>query len=237
MSILRSRAALVALSVALLIPRVARAAEPVLDNDEKKTLYALGLVLAQNLAPFDLSEADLEILKAGVTDGVLGRTAKVELETYGPKIQELGQSRQGRIAEAEGKAATDFLTKMAAEKGAQKSDSGLIMTELKPGTGPMPAATDKVKVHYVGTLRDGTVFDSSVERGEPVTFPLNQVIPCWTEAVQKMKVGSKWKIVCPSAIAYGDQGAPPKIKPGAALTFEVELLEIVKDVPAPAPAH
>ena len=82
-----------------------------------------------------------------------------------------------------------------------------------------------MKVHYHGTLRDGTVFDSSVERGEPATFPLNRVIPCWTEGVQKMKVGGKAKLVCPSNIAYGDRGAPPKIKPGATLVFEVELLE------------
>jgi FKBP-type peptidyl-prolyl cis-trans isomerase FkpA/FKBP-type peptidyl-prolyl cis-trans isomerase FklB len=86
-----------------------------------------------------------------------------------------------------------------------------------------------VKVHYHGTLIDGTVFDSSVQRGQPATFPLNGVIPCWTEGVQRMKVGEKSRLVCPSQIAYGDRGAPPKIKPGATLVFEVELLEIVKE--------
>ena len=85
-----------------------------------------------------------------------------------------------------------------------------------------------MKVHYHGTLTDGTVFDSSVQRGEPATFPLDGVIPCWTEGVQKMKVGGKAKLVCPSAAAYGDRGQPPNIRPGAVLTFEVELLEIVK---------
>ena len=101
-------------------------------------------------------------------------------------------------------------------------------SEITPGTGDQPKATDKVKVHYQGTLIDGTVFDSSVQRGQPVTFALNQVIPCWTEGVQRMKVGGKSKLVCPSSIAYGDHGRPPKIKPGATLVFEVELLGIEK---------
>src|SRR6185295_3867195 len=94
-------------------------------------------------------------------------------------------------------------------------------------------ASDRVKVHYHGTLADGTVFDSSVDRGTPATFPLNGVIPCWTEGLQQMKVGGKSKLICPSDVAYGDRGSPPKIKPGSTLVFDVELLEIVA---APAPA-
>ena len=131
-------------------------------------------------------------------------------------------------AATEKKAAQAFLDKAAAEKGAKKTESGLIYTEIKPGTGEQPKATDKVKVHYTGTLTDGTVFDSSVQRGQPAEFPLNGVIKCWTEGVQLMKVGGKSKLVCPSDIAYGDRGSPPKIKGGAALVFEVELLEIEK---------
>ena len=103
----------------------------------------------------------------------------------------------------------------------------MVITTLKPGTGPSPKATDKVKVHYHGTLTDGTVFDSSVQRGQPATFALNSVIKCWTEGVQQMKVGGKSRLVCPADVAYGDRGAPPRIKPGATLVFEVELLEIV----------
>ena len=99
-------------------------------------------------------------------------------------------------------------------------------------TGAFPTASDTVKVHYHGTLRDGTVFDSSVDRGTPVDFPLNGVIPCWTEGVQKMKVGGKARLVCPASLAYGDRGAPPKIKPGAALVFDVELLGIGGAEPA-----
>jgi FKBP-type peptidyl-prolyl cis-trans isomerase FkpA/FKBP-type peptidyl-prolyl cis-trans isomerase FklB len=99
---------------------------------------------------------------------------------------------------------------------------------MKEGKGASPKETDTVKVHYHGTLTDGTVFDSSVQRGEPATFPLAQVIPCWTEGVQRVKVGGKSRLICPANLAYGDRGAPPKIKPGATLVFEVELLDIVK---------
>jgi len=109
-----------------------------------------------------------------------------------------------------------------------KTASGLIYTELKAGSGPSPAATDTVKVNYRGTLADGTEFDSSYKRGQPAEFPLNRVIPCWTEGVQKMKVGGKAKLVCPPSIAYGDRGAGRAVPPGATLTFEVELLDIKK---------
>jgi FKBP-type peptidyl-prolyl cis-trans isomerase FkpA len=119
-----------------------------------------------------------------------------------------------------------FLDKAAAEPGAVKTSSGLVYKELKPGTGPSPKAADSVKVNYRGTLIDGTEFDSSYKRNEPITFPLNQVIPCWTEGVQKMKVGGKSQLVCPASIAYGERGSPPVIPPGATLVFEVELLGI-----------
>ena len=109
-----------------------------------------------------------------------------------------------------------------------RSDSGLVMVVLRPGEGPSPSLTDRVRVHYHGTLRDGTVFDSSVVREEPVVLSLNRVIPCWIEALQKMRTGEKVRITCPAQTAYGDQGAPPLIKPGAALAFEVELIEILE---------
>ena len=115
---------------------------------------------------------------------------------------------------------------MAATDGAITTDSGLVYLDLVVGEGAGPVATDTVTVHYHGTLSDGTVFDSSVERGEPASFPLNRVIPCWTEGLQLMKPGGKARLVCPSDIAYGDRGSPPRIKPGAALVFEVELLSI-----------
>ena len=212
-----------------LVATVASAAGPELKTDEQKTFYALGLAVSRSLGQFSLSDSELELVKAGITDGVQHKEQSgIELNTYGPKIQALQQARLGAVAAAEKKSGQAFLDKAATEKGATRTASGLIISTIKPGTGPAPKATDKVKVHYTGTLTDGTVFDSSVQRNEPATFPLNGVIPCWTEGLQLMKVGGKSKLVCPSALAYGDRGAPPTIKPGATLVFEVELLEIVK---------
>jgi FKBP-type peptidyl-prolyl cis-trans isomerase FkpA/FKBP-type peptidyl-prolyl cis-trans isomerase FklB len=202
------------------------AADPA--NDEQKTLYALGAAISQSLAPFTLNESELEFVKAGLVDGVLKRPQKVDMQVVGPKIQQMQQVRSAALADIEKKAGAGFLAKAAAEPGAKKTESGAIVTTIKEGKGATPKATDTVKVHYHGTLTDGTVFDSSVKRGEPATFPLNQVIKCWTEAVQLIKVGGKSKLVCPSGIAYGDRGSPPVIKPGATLVFEVELLDIVK---------
>ncbi len=216
-----------AVSIALLVaaPAFAGSGEP--TNDDQKTLYALGLAISQSLGTFALSESELDFVKSGLTDGALKRTPKADLQTFGPKIQQLQQARAAVVAEAEKKAGAAYLTKAAGEKGSTKTESGIVITTIKPGTGATPKPTDTVKVHYHGTLLDGTVFDSSVKRGEPATFPLSQVIKCWTEGVQQIKVGGKSRLVCPANLAYGDRGSPPAIKPGATLIFEVELLEIV----------
>ncbi len=225
--------ALAALCAALVVVPMVHAADPALDTDEQKTIYSIGLALSRNLAPFNLTPAELEIVEAGLKDGLFSKEKKVDLEKFGPKIQELAQGRAKAAAEVEKKASAGFLDKAAAEKGAKKTASGAIYQETKAGTGEAPKPTDKVKVHYHGTLTDGTVFDSSKERGQPATFPLNGVIKCWTEGVGMMKVGGTAKLVCPSDTAYGDRGSPPKIKPGATLVFDVELLEIVKDATPP----
>jgi FKBP-type peptidyl-prolyl cis-trans isomerase len=219
----------------------APAADADLATDEQKTLYAMGFELSKMIAPYSLTEKDLPPFQKGLKDGVTKAEPKVSLESYGgPKFAELAKSRAAVVADSEKKAAQPFLEKAAAEAGAKKTDSGLIYVEITPGTGKQPTTTDQVKVHYTGTLIDGTVFDSSVQRGQPATFPLGGVIKCWTEGLQLMKVGGKGKLICPPDIAYGDAQKGPLIKPGSTLVFEVELLEIMAPAEAPAakvPAH
>ncbi len=197
-------------------------------TEDQKTLYALGLVMSENLATFSLNESDVELVKAGFTDGALKRTRQVDLAVYGPKLKDLAQARSSAGAATEKASGSEFLSRAALEKGAVKTPAGFVIREIAPGTGPSPKPTDTVKVHYKGTLVDGTVFDSSIDRGEPAVFPLANVVPCWSQGVQMMKVGGKSRLVCPPELAYGDRGAPPQIKPGATLVFEVELLDIVK---------
>jgi FKBP-type peptidyl-prolyl cis-trans isomerase FkpA len=211
-------------------------ARPAIQSEDEKTLYALGLMLGRNVGTFNLNAHELEIVKAGMTDQVLGKKPIVELEQYGPKIQGLARSRAGAKATAEKEKSKGFLESAAKEPGAVKETSGLVYVPSKEGTGESPKPTDTVKVHYEGKLTDGTVFDSSIARGQPAEFPLNGVIPCWTEGLQKMKVGGKAKLVCPSTIAYGDQGRPPKIPGGATLVFQVELIEIANPAAPKAPA-
>jgi FKBP-type peptidyl-prolyl cis-trans isomerase FkpA len=195
-----------------------------LASDDDKTIYSLGLMVYRSLSQFDLSPAELEIVKRAVSDAAANKPA-VDLNTWGPKIQAFGTGRQSRVADREKASSKAYIEKAAAEPGAVKSDSGLIYFELKPGTGDSPKATDKVKVNYRGTFINGTEFDSSYSRNEPAEFPLNGVIKCWTEGVAKMKVGGKSRLVCPAAIAYGD-GGRPGIPGGATLVFEIELLSI-----------
>ncbi len=232
---MRIRSALaLALPITLALAATAHESKPP-QTDDQKALYAAGAVLAQNVASWGLKPEELGFLIEGLSDAASGKKLQVNLDEMRPKIQEFAQARAATAAAAEKKAAEPFLAKAAAEKGAKKTASGLVYTEVKAGSGPSPKAEDKVKVHYHGTLTDGTVFDSSVERGEPVSFPLRGVIPCWTEGVQLMKVGGKAKLVCPSEIAYGERGAPPRIKPGATLVFDVELLAIEPPALQPSP--
>lgn len=205
------------------------------QTEEQKTLYALGLMLGMRISSFNLSAAELEYVKAGLTDSVTSAKPKVDVAAYRPRIGELESKRFEKRATDEKARAKTFLEEAAKEPGAQKLPSGLVYKTLKPGTGESPAASDTVKVHYHGTLTSGQVFDSSVQRNEPAEFPLDRVVKCWTEGVQKMKVGEKARLVCPAEIAYGDRGSPPVIPGGATLIFEVELLGIKKkDAPAPA---
>ena len=206
-------------------PKPAAAAPAPLTTDEQKTVYALGLMMGQSISMFNLSPAELEIVKRALSDAAAGKPA-VELSEWGPKIQPLATSRSAAVAVKEKAASAAYLAKCAAEPGAVKTDSGMVYREVRAGTGASPKATDTVKVNYRGTLVNGTEFDSSYKRNEPAQFPLNGVIKCWTEGVQRMKVGGKSTLVCPSDLAYGDQGRP-SIPGGATLVFDIELLDIV----------
>lgn len=222
------RRLLLALLASLLLSGSAAGAPPELRTEEEKTFYALGLVVARSLAGFTLSPAELELVQAGLADAVLGRSPRVDLPAYVARLQELQRTRTAALAAAERKAGQAFLDRAATEPGATRTKSGLVIRTLKAGTGASPTGADQVRVHYHGTLTDGSVFDSSVTRGQPVVFPVGGVIPCWSEALQRMKAGGKSRIVCPPELAYGDRGMPPLIKPGATLVFEVELLEVIK---------
>lgn len=216
---------LVAAVAVATLPTSARAAAPA--TEDEKTFYALGLALSRNLATFGLDEKELGFVQEGLADGVLGREQKVDASKYQGRLQALVRQRQAAAAEKEKAAGEAFRKEAEKKKGVVKTASGLIFEELEQGTGDRsPKATDRVKVHYTGKLIDGTVFDSSVERGQPATFPLNGVIRCWTEGLQRMKVGEKARLICPPELAYGDRGAPPRIRPGATLVFDVQLLEI-----------
>jgi FKBP-type peptidyl-prolyl cis-trans isomerase len=205
-------------------------------TDEEKTIYAIGVAMSQSLARYNLSDAEVKLVQEGLADGLSGK-ATIDVREQSANIQKLGRDRAEQIAEKEKKESEKFIAEMAAKDGAQKFPSGLVYIETKAGDGPSPKETDVVKVHYHGTLRDGTVFDSSKERGTPASFPLNRVIKCWTEGVQKMKVGGEATLICPSDIAYGDRGSPPKIQPGAVLRFDVELLEIQENTAKKPSGH
>lgn len=194
-------------------------------TDEDKTVYALGLLVQRSLRPFDLTARELEIVKRALTDAAAGKPA-VEVAEWGSKVDPLARARATRVAAREKATGAGYLAKAAAQAGAVQSASGLVYRDVVAGTGESPKATDTVKVHYRGTLIDGTEFDSSYARNEPAQFALRGVIPCWTEGLQKMKVGGKARLVCPSGIAYGDNGNQA-IPGGATLNFDVELLEIV----------
>jgi FKBP-type peptidyl-prolyl cis-trans isomerase FklB len=203
-----------------------------LTTDKQKQSYAFGHKVAANMREKLGDVFDLDAFLLGVKEGLSGKGASLgeaECEqAFKTFQQELG-SRQMKTANAAAdknkKDGEAFLAANKSKPGVQTLPSGIQYIVLKDGTGKQPKATDEVKVHYHGTLMNGTVFDSSVDRGEPATFRLDQVIPGWTESVQKMKEGSKWRVFIPSDLAYGPRGSGP-IGPNATLIFEIELLKV-----------
>jgi FKBP-type peptidyl-prolyl cis-trans isomerase len=208
-----------------------------LDSLDQRISYAIGFDVAQNLKQQGF-EVDPEIVSRGVMDGLADSSATTlmtpeEVRNTFNEFQQEMSKRQQRKMEADAApnvaAGQEYMAQEAAREGVQRTASGLLYEEIKPGSGPKPNASNTVKVHYEGTLMDGTVFDSSYERGEPATFPLNGVIQGWTEGLQLMPVGSTYRLIIPAELGYGNSPPPGSpIQPGSVLVFKVELLEIVQ---------
>ncbi|MEZ5105774.1 MAG: FKBP-type peptidyl-prolyl cis-trans isomerase [Draconibacterium sp.] len=204
-----------------------------LESNIDSVSYAIGILVgANNLQQLKNAPGSDELNKdimaaAFTTASAEGETMMTE-EDAQSVVQNFFQAQGKKEAQENLEKGNAFLEENAKRPGITTTESGLQYEVLTEGTGPKPTAEDRVRVHYHGTLIDGTVFDSSVERGEPAVFGVGQVIPGWTEALQLMPVGSKWKIYLPAGIAYGERGAGQDIGPNSALIFEVELLEIVK---------
>lgn len=218
----------------------APAAPPAMPTGEElnKVLYTFGVLLAKNtpVGMANLTEAEFAEVKKGFLDAALKKPLAVSGPEFDQKVGQFLRQKQEERGAKEKVKGVEYVAKMAAEAGAQKAASGLIYIERTAGSGDQPTSADSVKVHYKGTLLDGTEFDSSYKRGQPAEFPLGGVIKCWTEGVAKMKTGGKATLVCPPDIAYGE-GGRPGIPPNATLTFEVELIEVKRAAPTPpAPA-
>ncbi|MBF0205563.1 MAG: FKBP-type peptidyl-prolyl cis-trans isomerase [Oligoflexia bacterium] len=198
-------------------------------TDDERALYSMGIMFGGRLADLKLNEQELEFLVQGIRDAAQGKKPEVDIKQFQSKVRDLFSDRLKKNSEVNKKEGIEFLDKFVKSEGATKTPSGLAYKIITEGTGKVPAPTDVVEVHYKGTLINGTVFDSSYERNEKVSFPLNRVIKGWTEGLQLLKEGGKAKLVIPSDLAYGDHGAPPKIPGGATLLFEVELFKIINE--------
>lgn len=221
-------------------------ANPAPKFTEPQLLETFGWFVGRRMGLSELgftAEQTAAIIK-GIQASASGAEAPYKIEDIGPELDKFMQAKQAEYTAKQRKksdeASTKFFAALKDKKGVIALPSGLNYEILKEGSGEYPKPTDIVKVHYTGTLVDGTVFDSSVQRGEPVEFPLNGVIPGWTEGVQKINKGGKIKLYVPYQLAYGEEGRPPTIPPAATLIFEVELLDFkpapAEPAPAPAPA-
>lgn len=215
---------------------------PALASSQDSISYSIGMAMAQNLKQNGMTDLNRALLTQGLNDALSGGPTRLTMEQMGGILNAYGQKQMaGHNAENEKKMAENqkvaaenkkvgnaFLTENKTKEGVKTTASGLQYIVEKEGTGPKPTATDRVKVHYTGRLLDGTEFDSSVKHGQPAEFGVGEVIKGWTEALQLMPVGSKWKLFIPSDLAYGDRAAGAEITPGSTLVFDVELLDIVK---------
>jgi FKBP-type peptidyl-prolyl cis-trans isomerase FkpA len=215
-------------------PKATTTASVTLESSDQRLSYGIAYGLGKRMSS-DKVPLDVNAFTAGMRDALEGKESRMtqeeiqaEMQAYQEKMQAEAQAAQAAAAEANEKASAAFLAENGAREGVVTTESGLQYEVIEAGEGPKPTAADTVEVHYRGTLVDGTEFDSSYSRGQPVKFGVGQVIPGWTEALQLMPVGSKWKLYIPADLAYGAGGAGGVIGPNAALVFEVELLDIVK---------
>lgn len=204
----------------------------VLATSKEKLSYSMGLDLGNYLKNLG-DELDMEAIKRGMEDGFSGvepkmtpEEIKAVQEEFAAKVKEKQEAELAEMKEKNSSAGKAFMDENGKKEGVVVTKSGLQYEVLKEGDGPAPVATDMVKVDYVGTLVDGTEFDSSIKRGEPVVFGVGQVVPGWSEALQLMNVGAKYRVVIPPELAYGETGAPPVIQPNSTLVFEIDLLAI-----------
>lgn len=209
----------------------AKTPEPIaitLSSQLDSVSYAIGNDLGEMLKGQGLDSLNLKLLFTAIEDYYTGKTPLISAEKGTMSVTQYLQKLKAEKAEKNKAAGLAFLTANKAKPGVVTLPSGLQYQVLKEGTGPKPTAQDKVKVHYHGMLIDGSTFDSSIDRGEPITLSVSGVIKGWTEALLLMPVGSKWKLFIPSELGYGERQAGPKITPNSTLVFDVELLEIVK---------
>lgn len=198
-----------------------------LKNGNDTLSYALGIIVAQNLQHQGITDLNSEVFTQGLSQIVNGDETVMDVATAQGYLMEFQQKQQESASMEQKTAGIEFLKANKMRPEVKSTESGLQYEVLQAGDGPRPKADDEVEVHYHGTLIDGTVFDSSVERGEPAQFPLNRVIKGWTEVLQLMPVGSKWRVYIPYDLAYGERGAGPDIKPYSTLIFDIELLNIM----------
>ncbi len=234
------RIAGLALAVCLTVPTLGMASGSDENADELKTFkeklsYSMGIDMGTYLNGIG-EELDFETLKRGLKDGFEGSPSRISPEEMQSVQQQFAEQMRAKqeaqmkaLQEKNKKEGDDFLAKNKSRKGVVVTASGLQYEIIKEGTGAQPTADDTVKVHYKGTLIDGTVFDDSNKRGEPAVFGVTQVIPGWSEVLQLMKEGAKYHVIIPPSLAYGEQGVPPMIEPSSVLVFDVELIAIEKD--------
>jgi FKBP-type peptidyl-prolyl cis-trans isomerase FkpA len=233
------KASLLALSLAFVIScnKQGQVGKDVkITSEEDKTFYSIGVLFGQRLKEIELKDNELNPLIMGLMDSARGKDLAVDISKYQKSIQDLFKERISKNSQKSKDEGKNFLDTFVKKEGATKTDSGLAYKIIKNGEGKSPKPEDIVEVHYKGTLIDGTQFDSSYDRKNKVSFPLNRVIKGWTEGLQLLKEGGEIKMVIPSELAYGDQGAPPKIPGGATLVFNVELFS-VKDASTAGADH